>query len=1710
MEAKLSGSVKLGTSNGFDWVFENDVNLTSGSVWELGPDEVIKTDGISNSFNVFGTLRLITTPDHPVVFTTLNDNDHGYPISTTTPAPGNWEGIYVFSGGSAVLDNAIIRYGGNGSYTSSKYALVYVETGASLTLSNSTLEHSARSGVVVYEVEGLTLQNNIIQNCGSYGVYASNSSISITDSIIRNNANAGVYTSSSQATISHSWIYNNTNFGVRNVTSSITVIATNNWWGSPTGPFHATTNPDGEGNAVSDFVLFEPWLTYLGERNPVQLIIGEAIIGSLELIHYDDFFTPTQSGQILVVEITPFNAEDVFWVYSRFGVLPEYYAYDLRVKEKNAAGNYVLLIPHTKAGINYFSIYGRNVSSLGENYQISVFTVENYLSDVHPKSGGNAGEITLNITGLPFTDGMNIELRSASFPTIRASLVTLESGAELWVKFDLRGSPIGVYDLVAIWPDSTEARLAEAFTITAGMGPKLTIDLDVPDAVRSGREYVFTLTARNVGDSDLPQPILQVEATNASLRFMEKIVYEGTSLIFYLPGKYSAGQVISPGDEIHMQLFFLVNGFGSVEFDVSEVSLMTELSNNQTGIKENMSLLSVDRVHVHPDRNQFDNYLNNSELIKSQVFPVNNNLLIDNSRLVAHEMYFRDEVLMDINSKFSGINEFNNLSSNQSNALADIVWEASLVQDNCSDCEFDFSFDINPKLLIAIIYCIEINAQNTRDSILLDDLVKSDSISLLANNLANSFILNLNNLSLEEKNQAAGIAVEVVLNQMFSEEISENILDSNNNNSLKNIYYLLFNERLDLPLQRKDLEPENLPSFIKPIDTVIGWMFDHSKPFEADGIYNIFTGEDDLISVGYDGHRGYDYWPLTGNLSDRFLYSSIGGYLYNRKSERGNPGPTYYVEIVSDINNDGYRDLKIRYDHVTPEFLIGNLDDPPKIIEPNIPIAYAGNTGTESVHLHFEVARYHDDIPPDKTDGGLSAINLRDPFGWWANKTDPLNQDTDAPINWLWKTNAIVDDKDDSFQRFGRNQYNADWSYEDGGYNNRYWWTKTNFTKDDWALWVLKAPAEGIYNLQVYIPEPPLDQQSNQPKVLWTDSAEYQIIHKNIETGFIKYYTSRLDQSKDNNRWRNLTITNFVLKEGDLIMIILTDKNNTYDKGVVFDAVRLFGLSAQAINSSSIKLTWNDIGLLDNGIRIFMNSNPDPIVELNPEIKEYIVENLPCTPHSQFFIKSFDHTGESDSTNLVLQKPVDTGNCNEEFIIIKLIKKIISIFRPIDPNEKTGPLGAGIDQVIRKADPINYTVYFENLPTATAPAQEAFITDVLDPSLDWSTLRFTEVEFGGVLIPITTEDFIYTNRVTVPDYRDGVLRSWWVDIHAEFNPITGKVVWTYRTLDPKTGDLPEDVFAGFLPPEDGTGRGQGHVGFSIKPKANLADGTLITNHASIVFDTNEPIVTNQVWNTIGKVADLEVTLTGLPEALPVGQQITYTALISNNGPDPATNIIVTDSLPEELILISAIPSQGNCEISGSLSCNVGSLAQGESASIEIIGKAVVAGEITYTVQVVSDEADSNSENNQANEINTIYSVDISADLTISMSPSEDSVNVGTQYYFDITITNIGPDQAENVSITSQLPSQVGFISAVPSQGTCQTSNEISCDLGSIDTSGQATIRITVETLTAGIAMHIADVSSATFDPNILNNSATFEVAIISDAGFKIFLPLITK
>ncbi len=223
----------------------------------------------------------------------------------------------------------------------------------------------------------------------------------------------------------------------------------------------------------------------------------------------------------------------------------------------------------------------------------------------------------------------------------------------------------------------------------------------------------------------------------------------------------------------------------------------------------------------------------------------------------------------------------------------------------------------------------------------------------------------------------------------------------------------------------------------------------------------------------------------------------------------------------------------------------------------------------------------------------------------------------------------------------------------------------------------------------------------------------------------------------------------------------------------------------------------------------------------------------------------------------------------------------------VDPNEKIGPAGYGGDSVryIGVTDPLNYMIYFENESTALAPAQQVIVTDNLVTYLNNSTFALNGISFGSNNIAISQDTQQYFTRVTIPDWRPGTTNQWWVTVTCNFNSGTGQATWTLTIIDPKTGQIPDDALAGFLPPEDGSGRGTGFVSFTVYPKSTDTAGTIINNAGNVIFDTNAAISTNTWFNTI---ANLPPDAPAFPQPNSSTNNVSLNQLLSWNVADRAT------------------------------------------------------------------------------------------------------------------------------------------------------------------------------------------------------------------------------
>lgn len=163
---------------------------------------------------------------------------NGVTFTGKTETPGDWTGLIFY------------RYINNGLCELDKCKVEYAVTNISCDKSSPLIKQCVIANALNHgiETEGSLAVPNIYKNSiydNDIGIYCSSSA----DPLIggdTGNANS---------------IYNNTSYGVQNTSTSVTVDATYNWWGDATGPYNATTNPDGLGNPVSDYVDYADFLT---------------------------------------------------------------------------------------------------------------------------------------------------------------------------------------------------------------------------------------------------------------------------------------------------------------------------------------------------------------------------------------------------------------------------------------------------------------------------------------------------------------------------------------------------------------------------------------------------------------------------------------------------------------------------------------------------------------------------------------------------------------------------------------------------------------------------------------------------------------------------------------------------------------------------------------------------------------------------------------------------------------------------------------------------------------------------------------------------------------------------------------------------------------------------------------------------------------------------------------------------------------------------------------------------------------------------------------------------------------------------------------------------------------------------------------------------------------------------------------------------------
>ena len=137
-------------------------------------------------------------------------------------------------------------------------------------------------------------------------------------------------------------------------------------------------------------------------------------------------------------------------------------------------------------------------------------------------------------------------------------------------------------------------------------------------------------------------------------------------------------------------------------------------------------------------------------------------------------------------------------------------------------------------------------------------------------------------------------------------------------------------------------------------------------------------------------------------------------------------------------------------------------------------------------------------------------------------------------------------------------------------------------------------------------------------------------------------------------------------------------------------------------------------------------------------------------------------------------------------------------------------------------------------------------------------------------------------------------------------------------------------------------------------------------------ESERPTVTWDATTSSPPLADLTVALSEDPDPVLVGDTMAYTVTVSNSGPMTAPDATLTQTLPTGVTFLAAQPSQGSCShAEDSVTCSLGALARGGSATVAVQVVPTGAGELATSATVSGSRQDPNQTNNSANQSTTV-------------------------------------------------------------------------------------------------------------------------------------------
>ncbi|MCI0488769.1 MAG: DUF11 domain-containing protein, partial [Blastocatellia bacterium] len=353
------------------------------------------------------------------------------------------------------------------------------------------------------------------------------------------------------------------------------------------------------------------------------------------------------------------------------------------------------------------------------------------------------------------------------------------------------------------------------------------------------------------------------------------------------------------------------------------------------------------------------------------------------------------------------------------------------------------------------------------------------------------------------------------------------------------------------------------------------------------------------------------------------------------------------------------------------------------------------------------------------------------------------------------------------------------------------------------------------------------------------------------------------------------------------------------------------------------------------------NTQNFPVIE---SVSSFTIQgSLTSTPNTTFTIQLFSNTSCDESgfgegqTFLGSGQVTTDANCIARFSFITSVPPDSFITATAtDPNGNTSEFSPCTQ-------------------TGTSPADVSIIqVGTPDPVLPGGNITYTmTVTNNG---PGVAKNITLTNPVPLNTTFQSLVAppAWTCSTPQEGS--TGLVNCTMTSLDPNASSAFVMV---------------------VKVNPDAPAGTIITNATNVFGSTDDPNAINNIARTMTTVTnetpnltDLSLAITGSPDTVAAGQQITYTFTASNAGPDIAHGVGVIALIPEETSLASVSTSQGTFNVPPIgdrrlIAFSLGQISAGGSVTMTVVANVLAVSGSTLRASGLSTTTtlDPNLDNN---------------------------------------------------------------------------------------------------------------------------------------------------